>query len=107
MPWAGLSHRPGRRGRACLLVIVGAACSTGRARPGFGVLQVGTVEGPEELAGGLGCSDPSCQPPTWEWGRSSVAPVCDAWFCKFRHETQLSPDVPPTLVSGHPIPHPP
>lgn len=63
MPWAGLSHRPGRRGRACLLVIVGAACSTGRARPGFGVLQVGTVEGPEELAGALGAQTRPASPP--------------------------------------------
>ena len=36
-----------------------------------------------------------------------VAPVRDAWFCKFHHdEAQLSPDVPPTLVWWHPVPVP-
>ena len=67
----------------------------------------GHILRPRGAGGGPWVLRPVLPAPHLGVGQELGAPVCDAWFCKFRHETQLSPDVPPTLVSGHPIPHPP
>ena len=100
-------HRPGRRGRACLSVVGRPPVLPAEPGPASGCCRWAHSKVQWSWREGPGCSDPSCRPPAWERGRSSVAPVRDSWFCKFRHEAQLSPDIPPALVGRHPVPHPP